>query len=286
MSGMDIYVLILCLIVFSVLTAISCVMVVCFVKMSMKMIKHGLEDEKIKIEYYKEQQVKPAVKIASNIASGVIFAIVLVTFLLSIVVHLCGNTVTGDLPTPQIVLSNSMAHKHKENTYLVENGLDNQFDAFDLIFTRKLPDEYELELYDIIVYEYHGELIIHRIIGIEEPNENHPDQRHFLLRGDSLKYSDEFPVLYEQMCAIYNGEKIAFIGSFFSFMQSPAGYLCILLLVFAMIATPIAEKKLAAVKRTRLVEIGVICEDFDNNTNENEGGGESEVSKPEEEAFL
>ena len=41
------------------------------------------------------------------------------------------------------------------------------------------------------------------------------------------------------------------LGSFFMFMQSPAGWLCILLILFAMVATPIAEKKIKAVTDDR-----------------------------------
>jgi hypothetical protein len=63
----------------------------------------------------------------------------------------------------------------------------------DFIQTAKLPDEFDLKLYDIVVYEHEDAMIIHRIINIEEPNEDHPDHRHFTLRGDSAKYSDEIP---------------------------------------------------------------------------------------------
>ena len=66
--------------------------------------------------------------------------------------------------------------------------------------------------------------------------------------------------MYSQMQAIYEGDRIPFVGSFFAFMQSPAGYLCILLVVIAMIATPIAEKKLQEAKMARLIEIGVAVE--------------------------
>lgn len=260
MSGLDIYVLILCFIVFTVLTAISCVMLAYYVKTTSKMVKHGLEDERITTEYHKEKEIKPAARILSNILSGLVFAIILLAFIVSLYIHLSGDRANG-VPVAQIVMSDSMQYKHGENTYLDENGLNDQFSTFDLIITRKLPDEFDLELYDIVVYEYRGELIIHRIIGIEEPNERHPEHRHFLLRGDSVKYSDEFPVLYEQMRAIYKGEKIPFVGSFFAFMQSPAGYLCILLVVFAMIATPIAEKKMKEASVERLKAIGVITED-------------------------
>ena len=252
MTGLDVYVFFLCFIVFSVLTAISCIMVVYFVKSSLKMIKHGLEDKKITTEYYNEQKTKPAVRILSNIVSGVVFALILIAFVLSLIVHFSSDKVKGSIPTPQIVLSGSMADKHRENTYLEENGLDDQFDTFDLIFTRKLPGEFELELYDVVVYEYKGELIIHRIIGIEEPNEKHPEQRQFLLRGDAVKYSDEFPVLYEQMRAIYRGHRIPFVGSFILFMQSPAGWLCAILIIVSMFAMPILDKMIATAELDRL----------------------------------
>ena len=131
---------------------------------------------------------------------------------------------------------------------------------FDLIITRALPGEYELELYDIVVYEYKGDLIIHRIIEIEEPNEKHPDCRHFTTRGDAVRYSDEFKITYSQMRAVYEGEKIPYVGSFIAFMQSTAGYLCILLIVFAMVALPIAEKVIKRRKEDRLYAMGYIVD--------------------------
>ena len=60
---------------------------------------------------------------------------------------------------------------------------------------------------------------------------------------------------YSQMRAIYRDEKIPFVGSFVAFMQSPAGYICILLVVFAMICTPLMENKLNKEKQERLSKI-------------------------------
>ena len=115
---------------------------------------------------------------------------------------------------------------------------------FDLVICHHLPAEDELELYDIVVYKQDDRYIIHRIVGIEEPNEQHPNERYFLLQGDAVEYPDKFPVLYSQMQGIYEGSRIPFLGSFVLFLQSPAGWLCVLLVVFAMIATPIVEKKI------------------------------------------
>lgn len=258
MSGLDIYILILCLIVFSLFTILFSVMLSYIVKQKLRTIEHGLDDDKITTEYQKDLATSKAVKIATKVVTGVILGVLCVIFAFSAVMHIRSKGIPkGNRTVPKVVMSSSMAYKHKENIYLEKNGLHDQFQTFDLIFVRELPDEFDLELYDIVVYDYYGELIIHRIIGIEEPNEEHPEQRKFLLRGDASKYSDEFPVMYNQMQAIYEGDRIPFVGSFFAFMQSPAGYLCILLVLIAMIATPIAERKLQEAKMARLIEIGV-----------------------------
>ena len=54
------------------------------------------------------------------------------------------------------------------------------------------------------------------------------------------------------MKAIYRGEKTPYIGSFILFMQSPAGWLCTLLIVIAMIASPILDNKLESARKKRL----------------------------------
>ena len=107
-----------------------------------------------------------------------------------------------------------------------------------------LPAEDKLELYDVVVYKQDDMYVIHRIVGIEEPNEQHPNERHFLLQGDAVDRPDTFPVLYSQMQGIYDGSRIPFIGSFVLFLQSPAGWLCVLLVIFSMVATPIVERKI------------------------------------------
>lgn len=258
MTSLDIYVLILCLVVFGLLTAVSCVMVTFYIKAKTKLISHGIEDEIITTEYRKQKSVNKAGKVISNIFSALVFALLLAAFVASLIINLSCDKIKKCVSVPQIVMSDSMQYRNEHNTYLDEHGLYDQINTFDLIFTEELPDEYELELYDIVIYEYREELIIHRIVGIEEPNKAHPNERYFLLKGDSAKHTDEFPVRYSQMKAIYNGKRIPFIGSFFAFMQSPLGYLCILLVVFSMIATPIAEKKLKKVIEERLKVIGVI----------------------------
>ncbi len=255
MTDYEIYVFFLCLIVFVMLTALSVVCLTIITRLSLRLINHGVEDQRILEEHRKKQGKKSTGRFAKTldyVVSGVVCLVFVVLLVGSLVIRCTENSRCGMFPTYRVVRTGSMAEKNGKNEYLWENGLDDQIQTFDLIRTEKLPDEMELELYDVVVYETDGMLIIHRIVEIEEPNESHPDCRHFRLQGDAVDSPDRFPVLYEQMKAIYRGERTRFIGSFILFMQSPAGWLCTLLIIIAMIASPILDKKLEDARKKRL----------------------------------
>lgn len=257
MTQYEVYVFILCLIVFILLTTLSIVCITLITKMYLRLVRGGLEDEKL-IKEHKKFLQRSCSKFskAVDIAIAVFLcAILIFMFSGSIYINCTQNVYFDNVPTYRVVKTGSMAKKNKKNTYLVENGLDNQIQTFDLIATYKIPKEEDLKLYDIVVYEYDDMLIVHRIVGIEEPNERHPNERYFLLQGDAVDAPDRFPVLYSQMRGIYRGEKIPFVGSFVLFMQSPAGWLCILLVAITVFATPVLEKKIAKEKGLRLAII-------------------------------
>ena len=260
MQALETYNLILCLIVFVGLTALFTVLIVALIKNALRIINAGLDDEKIKQEYILEQGKKKnhfvdAINNACIILMCVILACALVFSLYS---RFTENSKVGAIPTVKVVETGSMETKHKNNTYLVEHNLDDQISTFDLVVLHQLPAEEDLQLYDIVVYETKGYFVIHRIVGIEEPNAKHPNERWYVLRGDANERADEFPVTYSQMCSIYRGERLPFVGAFVMFMQSPAGMLCFLLVIFAAIALPIVEKKMNNAINERLVAMGLI----------------------------
>ena len=186
--------------------------------------------------------------------SGIVCLVLVVVFVCSFFVSCSENADAWEMPSAyRVVRTGSMAKMHPDNTYIRENGLDDQIQTFDMIRTEKLPDEMEIELYDIVVYEVDDMLVVHRIVEIEEPNESHPDCRYFRLQGDAVESPDRFPVRYEQMRAIYRGDRTPFIGSLILFMQSPAGWLCIMLIVSAMIASPMLENLLEKEKNKRVL---------------------------------
>ncbi len=254
MQPFEIYTLILCLIVFALLTTLSVVVITIIAKQTIKLIKLGAEDEKIIDEETKKKNTKVS-KTFDYIVTGILSLIFIFFFCSSLYINCTQNTYFENTPTYKVVKTASMSTKNEKNKYLFENDLNDQIQAFDLIATYKLPAEKDLKLYDIVVYELDGVLLVHRIVQIEEPNASHPNERYFRCQGDAVTSPDRFPVKYEQMKGIYRGERIPAVGSFVLFMQSPAGWLCILLVAVAMVATPILEKKIAKTIEERLLVI-------------------------------
>ena len=254
MTSFEIYALCLCFIVLIALTVLFTVMISLITKYVLRLIRHGAEDEKILKEYAdaRKRGKKQRGDWLGNLLFALVFGAFFVVFAFSMFAKVTERNLIDGLPSLSVVRTSSMEEKNPKNQYLFENNLNDQIATFDLVVTHKLPDEYDLKLYDIVVYEVEDVLVIHRIVGIEEPNEKHPNERYFLLQGDNLDSADRFPVHYSQMKSIYRGEKIPFIGSFVLFMQTPAGWICVLLVFLEMISMPIVEKKIEKEKKKRL----------------------------------
>lgn len=252
MTPYEIYVFVLCFIVFSLLTAMFTYLITSITKMELELIQHGHRDEAIKKELNKKRKENRVFLWVNRILSLLLCAVFVTTFAFAVYIRATQDRPANGIPSIKVVKSESMSKKHPDNIYLSDNDLNDQFQMFDVVVCNHLPAEDELKLYDIVVYKQDDIYVIHRIVGIEEPNENHPGVRHFLLQGDAVENPDKFPVLYNQMQGIYEGNRIPFIGSFILFLQSPAGWLCVLLVIFSMVATPIVEKKIKEATEKRI----------------------------------
>ena len=245
MKDYNLYITLVCIFVFVLLTAAFSWLITVIGKQQARLITSGLEDETIKASVLKKlnkKKKRSAYGIIDKIITGVVCLVLCAAGIVAIITATDSNKVVKGTPALKVVASTSMCVKYEGNKYLFKNGLDNQLQMFDLIVLHELPPEDEIELYDIIVYEHiNGAMYVHRVVRIEEPNEEHPNERHFLMQGDANAFADVYPVKYSQMKSIYRDERIPNIGSLVFFMQSPAGILCILLLIFTLIAMPIVD---------------------------------------------
>jgi len=262
MAGYQVYQFILSFIVFVILTGLFSFFIVWVLKLNLQLINSGTHDEKITTEYKKQQAKKPTLfgKIIDKVVLVLCCVAVFGAFSFSIAVEANDGKVCTGLPVLNVVESDSMSFVSEDNKYSYGKGYTDQFQMLDIVLTHELPAEEDLKIGDIVVYQQNKIMVIHRIVAIEEPNDKH-SERYFLLQGDANKNADMFPVKYSQMKSIYKGERIPFVGSFIKFMQSPAGWLCILLVVFAIVATPLADKKLVNAKIARLKLMGVIADE-------------------------
>ena len=111
MSGYDLYVFILCLVVFVLLTGLFSAMLYYIVKTTLKTIRHGLEDERIIKEYEKQKRENPIINVFCKCVCAVVLAVVFVAFCLSVSIQFAGDRVVGDMPSSKVVLSSSMSFK-------------------------------------------------------------------------------------------------------------------------------------------------------------------------------
>lgn len=248
-------------VVFSVILCLV-VLLLTIYKQRIRMINAGVCDEEISVAYkkeYKNRKINKALNKISSVFSVALFSVFMCIFAISLYAQLSGNMfpISG-MYNASVVMSGSMSKKHEKNTYLDENNLNNQFQVYDIIIIKELPDEKDLKLYDVVVYEIEETKVVHRIIGIEEPNEKHPDKRLFLLRGDASEYNDKALVSYDQMKAIYTGNAIPYFGVFILFFQSTLGYIALIVLLAYCIFVPMGEKSIRKAEYARLGFIDVL----------------------------
>lgn len=246
MSQYDVEILILCLVVFVASCALATFVLTYVFRLESKCVVNGLLDDKIKKAATKKPKKGEKVVLFSwCVASCIVVIAICAVFVFSLLMYINRFEQVGTVPAIKVVQSSSMERKDEQNTYLIENELNDQIKKYDLVLVHSLPDEFELELYDVVVYKtVDGNFVIHRIVDIEEPNGQHPDRRYFTFRGDNVQYSDKRPVLYSQMIGIYRGERIGFLGKIVMFFQSYAGYMCLGLVVFYFIVMPVVERRM------------------------------------------
>lgn len=256
MKGFELFLTLLCLIVLVCLVTFFTILIVIIGKQQIRLIRNGHEDSKIKKSVVqKNNKFSKGCAICERVLSILLCTFLFVVLVVSIALGVAGeNRVVKGIPATKVVSSTSMSIKYEKNAYLFENNLNDQLQLFDVVVLHELPKEEDIKLYDVIVYEtLEGVLIIHRVIDIEEPNEKHPNERWFQFKGDANGAYDRFPVKYSQMRGIYKGERVPQVGSFVFFMQSPAGIICFIVAIFALIVMPFVDDKFRKEECERIV---------------------------------
>ena len=170
MTPYEQYTFIICMVVYIVLTVLFLTLIVYILRLSVKLIRNGVDDDRIlKLKVKTKKRTRGGLgETIEKVFTVLVCTAMFCMFGFSIYLQYVSDNVTKEIPTYRVVLSESMSKKYENNTYLFDNNLNDQFQRFDLVLTRALPAEEDLQLYDIVVYEVEKQLVIHRIVGIED----------------------------------------------------------------------------------------------------------------------
>ena len=112
MTPYEVYVFILCLIVFSLLTAMFTYLITSITKMELELIQHGHRDEAIKKELNKKRKENRVFLWVNRIVSLLLCVIFVTVFSFAVYIRMAEDRPANGIPSIKVVKSESMAKKH------------------------------------------------------------------------------------------------------------------------------------------------------------------------------
>lgn len=262
MSTKDILSLVITMVALAVMATLFSCLFIHFHHKNEESIKKGESDiEIIDSEIQTRQDGKKKKKvgqIVGNILFVAFLFIVVPLFGYSLVSKIKGNAVMIADKTLLVVGSGSMSMKNEENDYLYdeekkkEYNLTNQFNTYDVICIDKVASAEDIKLYDVVAYRNDKNIIIiHRIIGFT-------DEGKYITRGDSNNASDSYNSTFSDLVGRYDGFRIQKMGMVVAFLQSGAGIVTVVSLIYILFFIDWLvgkEDKLKEERKDKLVEI-------------------------------
>ena len=214
-------------------------------------------DEVIRNRDKKVIKRKKILKIVKTVIYYVALAIVVPLFLFSLYSKIVNNVLMIGGRNLMVVASPSMSVINESNKYVNENNLTNQFDQYDIIYLEKIEDPTKLSKYDVICFKNDKDInIIHRIRETKVID----GELRYVTRGDANKSDDSYSPKFEDVVGRYTGKKIDGIGIFIIFLQSGAGIITIISLVYCLIMIDRNAEKINKVQRERAKKLGTVID--------------------------
>lgn len=206
-------------------------------------VKTGREDaDLIEQAVYQQKEAnnktKRGLKKALRITEYVIMGAISAFFVFSMYCRFSNNILMFGKASFIVIATDSMSLKNSNNTYLVDEELDNQFNAHDIIGLAPYDSEDDVKLYDVIAYKSRSEtVVVHRIRVIETLADG---TKAYHTRGDKNSIDDdnnlyEGYLTYDDIIGYYTGHKVPDLGIFIIFVQSNAGIITIVSIVYCLL---------------------------------------------------
>jgi signal peptidase I len=246
MSTSEIIALIIAIICLVSFSAVFTILYGMFSKKNIEEILQGKKDieilEATLIEKEKKKsKIKKGFKIFGEVLTGVVSVAILVFFVASIYSKISSNILSFGDTSALVIATGSMSEKNSANSYLAQNGLNNQFSAGDIILIHSVKQD-ELAAYDVVAYknEDTNKIIVHRIRLIKSVD----GVTHYVTRGDANNADDSANgVIFEDIIGVYKNEKATYIGSFVLFLQSNIGIITILAITYCLFMYDFYDRK-------------------------------------------
>ncbi len=109
---------------------------------------------------------------------------------------------------------------------IVTSSMEPNINIGDIIITKNVKDQDDLNVEDVISFKQNGEVVTHRIIGIEEVN----GEKRFITKGDNNNIPDLEKITFSQI----EGKKIItipYLGKIVEFLENRVIFLIIILII-------------------------------------------------------
>lgn len=233
-------------------------------------IKSGKRDIEIidEVIYERQKHVQNRRKVTALIRT-VAFYLIIVTiipiFTFSLINKFTGNKMMIGNNTVMVVASGSMGYKNEANDYLFTYNLNNQFQQYDIIVLEKVTQR-QIKKYDVLAYRNDRDInIIHRVIDFE-----YGSTLKFVTRGDIYDQTktDAYRPTYDDVIGRYTGRRIPGIGIFVIFLQSYAGIITVVSLVYCLLMIDSTSRKMNKAQDERVQKLEEALDYFDESTSE------------------
>lgn len=220
-------------------------------------IKQGKRDIEIIDEVIYEKQIavrrrKKIFKVVKTILYYLCMLIVVPLFLLSVVSKFQNNTLMIGNKAMMVVGSDSMSYQNEKNDYLKTNNLNDQFETYDILILEKVENYSDLKQYDVIAYKNNkGINIIHRIKEFKVEN----GLKVMVTRGDANNGDDEYKPVFDDVIGRVTSTRIQGLGMFIMFLQSYAGIITIVSLIYCLLMIDFYSTKIEKTQDNRVKKL-------------------------------
>ncbi len=269
MSNIEILSLVVTLICLLSFSAVFTVLFRYYFKYNIANIEEGKEDislidQAIIDEQKAKNKTKKVFSILGKTLTYILFAIILLFLTFSIINRFNDNLMINDTSVV-VIASGSMEKKNPENTYLIDNNLNNQIATYDVITIKKVNNPEDIKLYDIIAFKNNNNVtIVHRVVRIDIVD----NQYHFLTQGDANNTDDSQSqygnyLTFDKIVGKYTGTKIPMVGIFIIFLQSGAGIITIIAIIYCYFMFDHYRSKYEKAIQERTLLLTDLIKDFD-----------------------